>query len=191
MRGPEIKRRRASPRPSILDTVTLSDGRLAWPLAQAAGMSEAVFRGRLKKGLSPDQALAMPYQPQDRERVAAHRAERAEHAQRRREERQAERAARESLWSGPSHLHALHEDYWGVIWAQGDSRLTVSASGTLYSVQAKRAGAWEDIHKAPSVSELRKWLAVIALDPAPELVALVKTLPENPATYLDTVKSES
>lgn len=58
-----MPRRRAapkSPRPSLLDTVRLSSGDLAWPVAQAAGVLEATFRTRLARGLSPDQAAAQP-----------------------------------------------------------------------------------------------------------------------------------
>jgi hypothetical protein len=50
-------RRKANARPSILDHVKLSDGRLAWSVAKAAGLSEATFRARLKAGVSPDDAL--------------------------------------------------------------------------------------------------------------------------------------
>lgn len=47
-------------RPSLLDQVKLADGRLAWPVASALGMSEATFRSRLKLGLSPDRATFEP-----------------------------------------------------------------------------------------------------------------------------------
>lgn len=48
------------PRPSLLDHVRLSDGRLAWPVASALGMREATFRRRLNAGLSPDDAALRP-----------------------------------------------------------------------------------------------------------------------------------
>lgn len=51
------RRRRGHSRPSILDHVRLADGRLAWPVAKAAGIHEATFRARLKAGVSPDEAL--------------------------------------------------------------------------------------------------------------------------------------
>lgn len=51
------RRRKVISRPSILDYVKLSDGRLAWPVAKAAGIHEATFRARLKAGVLPDDAL--------------------------------------------------------------------------------------------------------------------------------------
>lgn len=61
-------------RSNLLDLVFLSDGRLAWPVAQAAGMNETTFRDRLKR-MSPDDALALPVQSPDlagaKERQAA------------------------------------------------------------------------------------------------------------------------
>lgn len=50
----------SKPRPSLVREVRLSDGRLAWPVAAAAGMSEATFRERLRRGLSPDRAALDP-----------------------------------------------------------------------------------------------------------------------------------
>lgn len=46
-------------RENILDTVTLADGRLAWPIAKARGQSETTFRQRLKK-MSADEAVRRP-----------------------------------------------------------------------------------------------------------------------------------
>jgi hypothetical protein len=51
------RRRKAYSRPSLLDRVKLSDGRLAWPVAKAAGVHEATFRARLAAGKSPDDAV--------------------------------------------------------------------------------------------------------------------------------------
>jgi len=56
-------RRRRYVRASILDDLRLADGRLAWPVAQSSGISEATFRSRLKAGRSPDEALAAPLTP--------------------------------------------------------------------------------------------------------------------------------
>lgn len=56
-RGPAVAR------PSILDHVRLSDGRLAWPVASALGISETTFRKRLRCGLSPDEATFRPLGP--------------------------------------------------------------------------------------------------------------------------------
>jgi hypothetical protein len=52
-----VRRRRSASRPSILDDVRLTDGRLAWPVAKAAGVSEVTFRCRLKAGDKPDEAI--------------------------------------------------------------------------------------------------------------------------------------
>lgn len=51
------RRRKGHSRASLLDRVTLSDGRLAWPVAKAAGVHEATFRARLSAGVSPDDAV--------------------------------------------------------------------------------------------------------------------------------------
>lgn len=64
-RGASAHERRKRSRPSLLDQVFLSDGRLAWPVAQAAGVHEATFRARLKVGVSPDDAV-LPAAPHAR-----------------------------------------------------------------------------------------------------------------------------
>lgn len=51
------QRRKGHSRPSLLDRITLSDGRLAWPVAKAAGVQEATFRARLSAGVPPDDAV--------------------------------------------------------------------------------------------------------------------------------------
>lgn len=51
------RRRKVYSRPSLLDRVTLADGRLAWPVAKAAGVHEVTFRSRLSAGVSPDDAV--------------------------------------------------------------------------------------------------------------------------------------
>lgn len=56
--APVPSRHKVYSRPSLLDRVTLSDGRLAWPVAKAAGLHEATFRARLASGVSPDDAIA-------------------------------------------------------------------------------------------------------------------------------------
>lgn len=59
--GPaRVRRGLAVPRPSLLDRVRLSDGRLAWPVAVSLGVCEATFRKRLRCGLSPDEATFRP-----------------------------------------------------------------------------------------------------------------------------------
>ena len=55
-----VRRGLAVPRPSLLDRVRLSDGRLAWPIAVSLGICEATFRDRLRRGLSPDEATFRP-----------------------------------------------------------------------------------------------------------------------------------
>lgn len=64
MSGDHVIRRRGPlkvPRPSLLNEVKLADGRLAWPVARARGISEATFRARLRlQRLSPDEATFRP-----------------------------------------------------------------------------------------------------------------------------------
>lgn len=49
--------RRGRPACPMLGAAVLSDGRPAWPVAQAAGLSRDAFRYRLKAGWSPDDAV--------------------------------------------------------------------------------------------------------------------------------------
>lgn len=53
------------PRPSLLRSVTLENGDLAWPLAEKNGIPEATFRARLKAGVSPDEAASRPVETRD------------------------------------------------------------------------------------------------------------------------------
>lgn len=63
-------RRKPPKRPSLYDDLRLADGRLVKPLMDAVGIHDATFRSRLKRGLSPDQALLWPVQsPGPRRRV--------------------------------------------------------------------------------------------------------------------------
>jgi len=48
---------RGRPPCAVLDGVVLSDGRPAWPVAQAAGLSRDAFRYRIKAGWPPDAAV--------------------------------------------------------------------------------------------------------------------------------------
>jgi hypothetical protein len=59
MRGRDADCRRRS-RPSVLDEVRLSDGRLAWPVARSNGVREVVFRMRLHRGWPADRAALSP-----------------------------------------------------------------------------------------------------------------------------------
>lgn len=57
MTGPRV-------RPSILDDLRLSDGRLAWPVAASLGISEPAFRARLKHGWPLYRAVYLPVRRQ-------------------------------------------------------------------------------------------------------------------------------
>ena len=59
-RAPRVRRSPKVPRPSLLHEVRLANGKLAWPVAAAAGISEVTFRARLSRGLSPDEAASVP-----------------------------------------------------------------------------------------------------------------------------------
>lgn len=169
----------ASRRPSLLRECRLSDGRLAWPVAAAAGMSEATFRGRLKAGLSPDAAVSKPVAKRGPSRAA----ERAEWAAQRAADQLAERAARRAISTRPvpKHLDASADSYAGVIWQEDDFRLIVSPRGAAYAVQLRNDGAWQLAREFPSAAVLRPWLACVAIDPSPALLKAAAGLPDNPA----------
>lgn len=59
-RRPRVRQSPKVLRSSVLREARLASGRLAWPVAAAAGMSEQTFRARLRRGLSPDEAAALP-----------------------------------------------------------------------------------------------------------------------------------
>lgn len=59
-RRPRVRQSPKVLRSSVLREARLASGRLAWPVAAAAGMSEQTFRARLRRGLSPDEAATLP-----------------------------------------------------------------------------------------------------------------------------------
>src|SRR5690606_31772949 len=61
--APPAKRRSPPQRPSLKLSTLLADGRPAWPVAQARGVSEALFYSRLKKGMTPDEVVYTPVRP--------------------------------------------------------------------------------------------------------------------------------
>lgn len=61
--APPSKRKSPLQRPSLKLSTFLSDGQLAWPVAQANGVSEALFYSRLKKGMTPDKVVDTPVLP--------------------------------------------------------------------------------------------------------------------------------
>ena len=166
-------------RPSLLRECRLSDGRLAWPVAAAAGITEVTFRGRLKAGLSPDEAVSKPVATRGPSRAA----ERAEWAAQRAADQLAERAARRAISTRPvpEHLDASADGYAGVIWQDDDFRLIVSPRGAAYAVQLRGGGAWQLEREFPSAAILGQWLACVALDPAPALLKAAANLPDDPA----------
>lgn len=61
---PPPQTRKSPPqRPSLKLSTYLADGQLAWPVAKARGISEAVFYARLKKGMTPDAVVYTPVMP--------------------------------------------------------------------------------------------------------------------------------
>ena len=156
-------------RPSLLSQVRLSDGRLAWPVATAAGMTEPTFRARLNRGLSPDAAVSKPVA----KRVPSRAAERARRRAQRAAGMAAERLARSLLSSRrwPERHVSTADGYSGVIWQSPDYRLIVSARGAAYAVQLRCSGGeWQNYKEFPSASILRHWLLMAAIDPAPTLL---------------------
>lgn len=168
-------------RPSLLAQVRLSDGRLAWPVAKAAGLSEPTFRARLKAGLSPDAAVSKPVAKRGPSRAA----ERAQWLAQRAADRASERLARYLLASRrwpECHVSAA-DGYSGVIWRGGDCRLIVSPRGATYAVQVPGPGGdWQFDKEFPSASLLRHWLLLAAIDPAPALLKAAAGLPDDPAS---------
>ncbi len=61
--APSPTRKSPPQRPSLKISTYLEDGRLAWPVAQSRGISEALFYSRLKKGMTPDQVVFTPVMP--------------------------------------------------------------------------------------------------------------------------------
>lgn len=165
------------PRSSLLDDCQLLDGRLAWPVAQAAGLSEATFRARLKAGLSPDAAVSTPVAKRGLSRAAERAQRAADHT--------AQHAARKSAslrpWS--EQRVSTADSYSGVIWQESDVRLIVSPRGATYAVQVRGSdGSWENDQEFPSAAFLGRWLACIAIDPSPALLKAAVGLPDNPAS---------
>lgn len=169
------------PRPSLLDECRLSDGRLAWPVACAAGLSEVTFRKRLNTGLSPDEAVSKPVAKRGPSRAA----ERAQWAAQRVADRAAEREARRAISgrSWPERHVSTADSYSGVIWQDGDCRLIVSPRGATYAVQVIDSdSSWQVDQEFPSAAFLRRWVGCIAIDPSPALREAVAGLPDDPAS---------
>lgn len=173
------RRGRASPRPSLLSQVRLSDGRLAWPVARAAGMSEALFRARLKAGLLPDVAVSKPVAKKGPSRAA----ERARWAAQRAADKAAERAAGRAISSRayPERLDPSADAYAGVIWQGDGCRLIVSPRGAVYVVQLLNGGSWRLQRDFPSAASLRCWIDCVAVDPPAALLQAAAGLPDEPA----------
>ena len=164
-------------RSSLLRQVTLSDGRLAWPVAQAAGLSEVTFRARLKAGLSPDDAVSRP--------VAKRGPSRAAERARLSAQWSAEHAACSPASSRPKPERQVSNagGYSGVIWQEGDCRLIVSPRGATYAVQVLCPdGSWQVDREFPSAAFLGHWLACVATDPSPALLKAAAALPDDPAS---------
>ncbi|MEO5324266.1 hypothetical protein PV773_13190 [Mesorhizobium sp. CC13] len=62
-RPPPPIRKSPPQRPSLKLTTFLTNGQLAWPVAQKRGISEALFYARLKKGMTPDDVAYTPVMP--------------------------------------------------------------------------------------------------------------------------------
>lgn len=167
-------------RPSLLSQVRLSDGRLAWPVAKAAGMSEVTFRARLKAGSSPDAAVSKPVAKRGSPRAAERARWRAQRAAGRASERLARSLLASRRW--PERHVSTADGYSGVIWQSSDYRLIVSVRGAAYAVQLRGSGGeWQNHKEFPSASILRHWLLMAAIDPASTLLQAAAGLPDDPA----------
>lgn len=144
-----------------------------WPVAQAAGLSEAAFQARLNAGLSPDLAVAKPVAKRGPSRAAERAAK-----------LKAERAARRAISTRPlsERLDASTDRYGGVIWQGNDFRLIVSPRGATYAVQVRDSdGSWQVDRDFPSAAILRRWLSCAAIDPPSTLLEVAAKLPDDPA----------
>lgn len=164
-------------RPSLLREVKLADGRLAWLVAQAAGLSEATFRARLGAGLSPDAAVSKPVPVREPAR-AADRARRVS-------EYQAAQAAaaREKRRALPDRFNLERDGYGGVIWSDDKCRLVVAPRGAFYAIQERIADdEWQCEREFNTASALGVWLSAVAIEaPSPGLSKAVAALPYDPA----------
>lgn len=171
MQGSETGRR-----PSLLNECRLSDGRLAWPVAQSSGVSEATFRARLKSGLSPDEAATRPVPVRDLERIAARRQQRRDYQARADHDAAAQRALRQQ--SLPVDRDISHDRYSRVCWSDGAIRLS-RLSGAFHVQRRNDAGRWIDEYTAYSVADLRRFVDVLCLFDLPSgLVDHVRALPD-------------
>lgn len=83
----------------------------------------------------------------------------------------------------PSRFNPASSDYSGVVWADAAWRLVVSPRGSAYAVQSRLAsGAWREDRRFPGAGMVQCWLACVAYDPPPGLLAAADDLPESPAS---------
>lgn len=174
---------KAGRRPSLLNDCLLSDGRQAWPVAQAAGISEATFRARLKAGSSPDDAATRPVPVRDADLIRRKRADRAARCLAYQAQRAADADMRCRSSLRAARLDALADVYGGVLWSDGDLRVIVSPRGAFYAAQSRVRGEWRAVRSFPSASALRVWLLMIAEAMGrPGLSDAVAGLPDDPAS---------
>lgn len=168
-------------RPSLLAQVWLSDGRLAWPVAQANGGSEVTFRARLKAGLSPDDAATRPVPARDRDVIRRKREDRVARHQAYLAQQAADHAARRAASSRPPRrrVDQSQDDYAGVIWSDGAARLIVSPRGASYVVQYRDPEGWQSEREFSTAGNLGAWVAVVADLPQAARDA-VASLPDDP-----------
>lgn len=162
-------------RASILRTVSLPDGRLAWPVAQANGISEATFRARLKRGLAPDEAANEPviqrdYQGARRRRMAYMLAL---------AERQARMSARLAVGMSDGlrvGLDARRDEYGAVVAVDGDERVAISPNGAAYLLQRRDGVRWVTCRSATVAAVLRQFACVYS----DALAAALGSMPNDP-----------
>jgi hypothetical protein len=171
-------------RESLLDRVYLSDGRLAWPVAAALGMSEVVFRARLKIGQSPDAATFRPVAKRDAEAVEARRERAMEFERAAKAERERAKSAARSLALEP-HLDVASHRYFGVVAQRGAVRVAVHATGKSYLVQVRNDdGVWETVRRLAVGSLLP---SALMYDGA--LLDACERLPDDPREALNALRS--
>ena len=80
----------------------------------------------------------------------------------------------------PSYFREASDDYAGVLAQAGGVRLIVSARGAEYALQEAEGGQWSRFRSFSGRSELSGYLLAVMVDPAPEILAGLAGLPDDP-----------
>lgn len=84
---------------------------------------------------------------------------------------------------GRDHLRETSAAYAGVIAEIDGWRLIATLHGTEYVVQRPEGAGWQRVRAFRDASDLRRWLAVVAIDPPADLAGAAAVLPGDPAEW--------